>query len=72
MKYLLAAVEVPGQERLYYAGPIRKIPGRMADKVTPLRNRATTFDTREEAEAMRKELGDGFNVADRDGACLHP
>lgn len=68
MKYVLAAVEVPDQERLYYAGPVRKIQGRMADKVTPFPDRATTFDTREEAEEMRQELGDGFNVAEVDGA----
>lgn len=67
MKYALATVEIPDQERLYYAGPVRKIAGRMADKVTPFQDRATTFDTREEAEEMRTEIGDGYSVVEVDG-----
>jgi hypothetical protein len=34
MEYVLATLDVPGQERIYYAGPDRKIGGRMAHKVT--------------------------------------
>jgi hypothetical protein len=30
VRYMLATVEVPDQERLYYAGPMREIVGRMA------------------------------------------
>lgn len=62
MRYALTTVEVPHQERQYYAGPIRKISGRMAHKVTPLLDHATIFDTPEEAEAMRKELGSEYSV----------
>lgn len=67
MQYVLASVKVPDQERQYYAGPIRKnIQGRMADKVTHLRDLAAKFNTREEAEAMRTEIGDGF-IVEEDG-----
>ena len=62
MRYALTTVEVPNQERQYYAGPIRKISGRMAHKVTTLLDHATIFNTPEEAEAMRKELGSEYSV----------
>lgn len=68
MKYVLAAVNVSDQEQLYYDGPKRKIPGpRTAYKVTPFVKHAATFGTREEAEAMCKELDDGYNVVEMDG-----
>jgi hypothetical protein len=67
VKYALATLGVPDQEPQYYAGPIRKIAGRMAHKTTPLRDRATKFDTADEAEAMCKELGGGFKVVAMEG-----
>jgi hypothetical protein len=65
--YVLATVEVPDQQREYYAGPKREIGGRMAHKVTPLIDHATSFDTAEQAETMCKELGSGYNVIAVDG-----
>jgi hypothetical protein len=62
MKYVLATVDVPGQRRNYYAGPDRKIGGRMALKVAHLLSDATTFATAEDAEAMRTELDAGYRV----------
>jgi hypothetical protein len=62
MEYVLATVDVPGQERNYYAGPVRKIGGRMAHKVTHSLDNATRFATAEAAEAMCKELGGGYRV----------
>jgi hypothetical protein len=62
MRYVLATVEVPDQERQYYAGPIREITGRMAHKVAGAIEHATSFNTAKEAEAMGKELGGGFKV----------
>jgi hypothetical protein len=66
MKCVLAAIQVPDQERQYYAGPVRKISGRMALQVTSLRDHATTFNTREAAEEVCKELGVGWNVVEVD------
>ena len=68
VRYVLATAEVPGQERQYYAGPIRAITGRMAHKVTPMLGHATTFNTVEEAEAMCKELVGEYNVVAVDAA----
>jgi hypothetical protein len=62
VRYALTPVEVPHEGRQYYAGPIREISGRMAHKVTPLLDRATIFNTAEEAEALRKELGSDYRV----------
>lgn len=62
MRYVLTTVEVPNQERQYYAGPIRQISDRMAHRVTHLVEHATTFNTREEGERMRKELGGDYSV----------
>lgn len=62
MKYVLATVDVAGQERNYYAGPVRKIGGRMAHNVTHTLSHATKFATAEDAEAMCKELGGGYRV----------
>jgi len=62
MAYVLGTVEVPDQERQYYAGPPRKIGGRMAHEVTHNRDYATKFATREDAQAMLKELGDGYEI----------
>lgn len=62
MEYVLATVDVAGQERNYYAGPVRKIGGRMAHKVTHSLSHATTFASAEDAEAMCKELGGGYRV----------
>lgn len=60
--YVLAAPDVEGQKRNYYAGPDRKIGGRMAHKVTDLLDSATKFGTAKDAEAMSKELGGGYRV----------
>ena len=70
MKYMLAAVEVPDQERLYYAGPIREVssPGRVAHKVTFSKDVATVFNTREEAEEWSKEFGGGYIVVEGDAS----
>jgi hypothetical protein len=65
--YVLATTEVPNQQPQYYDGPVRKIAGRMAHKVTHLKDHATRFSTPEEAEAMCKELGGGYNVIAVDG-----
>ncbi len=62
MTYVLATAEVPGQERQYYAGPMRQIAGRMAHKVTQLLDHATRFNTTEETEAMCKELGGEYKA----------
>jgi len=62
MPYVLRAVEVPDQERQYYAGPSRKIAGRMAHKVTHDPEHAAKFATREDAQAMLEELGDGYEI----------
>jgi hypothetical protein len=62
VRYALTTVEVADQERQYYAGPIRKVSGRMAHKVTTLLEHATIFNTPEEAEAMRRELGSEYSV----------
>jgi hypothetical protein len=62
MTYVLGTVEVPDQERQYYAGPEREIGGRMAHKVTHSLDDATRFATAEAAEAMCKELGGGYRV----------
>ena len=67
MRYALTTVEVPHEEPQYYAGPIREIPGRMAHKVTPLLDRATMFNTAEEAEVMRQQLGSEYRVVPVDG-----
>lgn len=69
MKYVLATVKVPDQERQYYAAPIRKVQGapRVVDQVTSLLDHAASFNTREEAEAMCKELDAGYNVVEVDG-----
>ena len=66
MEYVLATVDVPGQERSYYAGPDRRIGGRKPHKVTHSLSQATMFATREDAEAMRKELGAGYIVIPAD------
>ena len=68
MRYVLATVEVPDQERQYYAGPIRKTSGRMALRITHLLDHATPFHSKEEAEAMCKELDDGYEVIPVDSA----
>ena len=62
MPYVLAAADVPEQERQYYAGPVRKIARRMAHKVTHSQDYATRFATIEDAEAMSTELGGGYEV----------
>jgi hypothetical protein len=62
VRYVLATTKVPDQERQYYAGPVRKIAGRMAHKVAHVLEHATGFDTVEEAEAMCKELGAGYDI----------
>jgi hypothetical protein len=62
VEYVLATVEVAGQERSYYAGPHRKEPGRMALKVTHMLSQATRFATKEDAEAMCTELDSGYRV----------
>jgi hypothetical protein len=62
MEYVLATVDVAGQERNYYAGPVRKIGGRMAHKVTHSLSHATTFATAEDAEAMCEELGGSYRA----------
>jgi hypothetical protein len=62
MNYILATSAVSDQEQSYYAGPIRTIGGRMAHKVTHSRDHATRFGSTEEAEAMCRELGDGYKV----------
>lgn len=62
VKYVLTTVQVPDQERQYYAGPVRQIAGRMAHQVTRLLDHATRFNTLEEADAMSKELGRDYNV----------
>lgn len=67
MSYVLLAAEVPDQEKQYYAGPKREITRRMAHMVTPLLDDATKFVTSEEAEAMGKELGGGYNVVSVEG-----
>jgi hypothetical protein len=58
----LGKVEVPDQERQYCAGPPRKTGGRMAHKVTHLRDYATKFATVEDAQATLEELGDGYEI----------
>jgi hypothetical protein len=68
MEYVLATVGVPGQERNYYAGPDRKIGGRMAHQVTHSLSHATRFATAKDAEAMRTELGAGYRVVPADKA----
>jgi hypothetical protein len=62
MEYVVATIDVAGQERIYYAGPDRRIGGRMAHKVTHTLSDATPFATAEGAEAMCKELGGGYTV----------
>jgi hypothetical protein len=62
MPYVLGTVEVPDQERQYYAGSARKIGGRMAHKVTRVREYATRFATGEDAQAMLEELGAGYEI----------
>ena len=63
MPFVIATIEVPDQERLYYAGPKRTTAGpRMAYKTTHLREAATRFDTEEEAEEMLAGLDDGYQV----------
>lgn len=62
MECVLATVDVPGQEPGYYAGPDRKIGGRMAHKVTHVLAHAKRFATAEDPEAMCKELGGGYRV----------
>lgn len=62
MPYVLATLEVPDQERQYYEGPERRIGGRMAHKITHLKDRATRFVTMEAAQAMLEELGGGYEI----------
>jgi hypothetical protein len=62
VSYILASLVVPDQKRAYYAGPSRKIGSRMAHKITHSCENATKFPTREEADAMHQELGDGYEV----------
>jgi hypothetical protein len=63
MAYVLATVEVPGQERQYYAGLPRKIGGvRIALEVTHLSDYATRFATIEDAQAMLKQLDAGYEI----------
>jgi hypothetical protein len=63
MPFVIATVEVPDQQRLYYAGPKRKTAGpRKAYKTTHLREEAALFDTEEEAEEMLAGLDDGWQV----------
>lgn len=66
MKYVLATVQVPDQERHYYCGPIRKGLTREALRVTNNRAEALKFSTREEAEAMLRELDAAYEVLDID------
>jgi hypothetical protein len=67
MSYVLATVEVPDQQRQYYAGLDRQIFGRMAHQVTPFMDHATRFTTSDEAEARCKELGGGYIVIPANG-----
>jgi hypothetical protein len=60
--FVIATIEVPDQERQYYAGPVRMIAGRKAHKVTHLPKHATRFETEEEAEAVLADLDDGYHV----------
>lgn len=64
MPYVLGAVDVPDRRRRYYAGPERKIVGRMAHRVTDAEDKdgATRFATREAAQAMLEELGGGYEI----------
>lgn len=64
MAYVLGTVEVPDQQRQYYAGPPRKIGGRIAHEVTAIPDYATQFATREEAQAMLEELGGGYEIVE--------
>lgn len=56
MRYVLATVEVPDQERQYYAGPIRKIAGRMAHKVAGAIERRPVLTPRKKPRRWAKIL----------------
>jgi hypothetical protein len=63
MPFVIATIEVPDQERLYYAGLKRKTAGpRVAYRTTHLREAATRFDAEEEAEETLAGLDDGYQV----------
>jgi hypothetical protein len=63
MSYVLA-ISPPGAEKTYYAGPKRHGIERTTELTTRLLDRATKFDTAEEADEMRKELAAGYQVVD--------